>query len=177
MCTHLEERHHKVVRTYVQPRTNTTGLEQGLAEGLLVHSLRKLRTVPISGLSSPRPAPRALMERLGWITGGSVQALNVQTAAEARNGPILIKQKGIVIYEAPEGLLAGDVYCLATCHRWGDVAFVGQWQRVADDGSPEFWGFSKTHGIVMVPIELILASCACLSEGDEAIIYCPSALR
>ena len=58
---HTQERHHRVIRSRVVDRVNTTSLEQGLAEDLVVHSLRDLRAQPLQdGFVGAHPASKAM---------------------------------------------------------------------------------------------------------------------
>ena len=92
------ERHHKNVRRYVKDRVNTTNLEQGLAEDLVVHSLRDLRAQPLqSGFVDPHPAASKMVTTLEQVLGINVHG-GVTSCVDARCGAVTLHRGDIAIY-------------------------------------------------------------------------------
>jgi len=133
-----------------------------------------------TGLVTPRPAPRSMVTTLAQTFGAWVNPANISTAIEARHGPLLISQGDVVAYTSPGGrLTAGDVWFFASCAVWGgDVAFVGNWERLGDATSSEFWRFARVDnlGPIGIPLELIMDTCIA-NMGDIVTVLSPLMVR
>jgi hypothetical protein len=152
---------------------NTTNLEWSLAEDLIAHTLNDLKTLPLhTGLVAPRPAPRAMIRTLTSAFGSWVATASITTATEARHGPIKIHQGDVVAYTSPGGrLMAGDVWFFASCATWGgDVAFVGNWERLDDAASSEFWRFERFENLGPIGMKLDLIMDTCIANMGGAIV-------
>jgi hypothetical protein len=165
----------------VVDHVNTTNLEWSLAEDLIIHTLNDLKILPRqTGLVAPRPAPRAMIQTLTNAFGSWVATASITTATEARHGPIKIYQGDVVAYTSPGGrLMAGDVWFFASCAAWGgDVAFVGNWERLDDAASSEFWRFERFDnlGPIGMPLEMIMDTCIA-NMGDTVTVLSPLMTR
>ena len=64
-CMHTRERHHIIIRASVAKRENATSLEDGLAEDLIVESVRQLKAQPMrNGFLDGHPAAPHMMRTL-----------------------------------------------------------------------------------------------------------------
>lgn len=83
-------------------------------------------------------------------------------------------------YTAPGGrLMAGDVWFLASCVGWGgDVAFVGNWERLENASSSEFWRFERfdDRGPIVLPLTMIMDTCVA-NMGDTVTVLSPLMTR
>ena len=171
-----QERHHKVIRSFMQNRLHQSNCEKGLAEDLIAHSIRDLRTLPAeTGLVRPYDASKRMMTMLRRIYGDSIS--EVKTSAEARSGSIKVKPGDAVFYYDDDGALsAGDVWFFASECTWGEVAFVGRWARLRSGICVEFWKFKIHHDVIMLPINEILDTSAWHKGTTVATVLVPPAL-
>lgn len=174
-CT--QEAHHKIVRRFVQKRENKINMEQGLAEELVVAAHRRLASSKRFDLIEPRDPSATQSAILCSIFGSGIAAARVRRAAVATVGPFSVSSGDVVIYEAADGLTAGDVYFFGESDWWPCSAFTGKWVRVADGVAPEFWNFQMYDDVVRVPLETILATCTYTADGRNACVYVPPTLR
>ena len=75
--------------------------------------------------------------------------------------------------------MAGDVWFSASCAVWGgDVAFVGNWERLDDATSSEFWRFARVDNVgpIGIPLELIMDTCIA-NMGDIVTVLSPLMVR
>jgi len=172
----FQERHHKVIRMHVKNRFNTTNCESGLAEDLVLHTLRDLTTLPeTTGLVHPYRAP--LRMRTVIAREFAIDAVDdLTTSSEARSGAIKVGPGDAVFYYDGDALMAGDVYFFASMPLWGDVAFVGVWTHLTGDFSNEFWTFRMHDAVIQIPIHAILDTSIWHRGTRVATILLPPAL-
>ena len=172
------ERHHKVIRSHVIDRVNTTSLERGLAEELVVHTLRDLASQPPQdGFIAPRAASKALLKFLVDALGCSGN--DVKTCAAARSGAITLHRDDVAVFTL-DGVTvtAGDINFFASSLEWGECAFCSVWERLPDLSTPGVWKF-KVHpdDLVQVPVcNLLATACAFIGEASATLI-CPAFLN
>ena len=147
---------------------------------MIAHTLRDLKSMPLkTGLVLPHPAPKRMVSVLRRALGDWVEHAVINTAAEARHGPIKVRRGDFVLYRAPGGLCAGDVWFLASANELGgDVAFVGNYRRLANATSAEFWRFEQIGGPPMqVPLELVFDACVWNESSGIVTMLCPYPFR
>jgi hypothetical protein len=168
------ERHHKYVRRYVKDRVNTTNLEQGLAEDLVVHTLHDLRAQPLqSGFVEPHPASTQMVKTLEQILGIDVQH-GVTTCVDARSGAATLHRGDVAIYSFDGASMhAGDIIFFAGTREDGECAFVSAWERVRGGGSAGFWKFTILDDVVRVPICCLRSSAIAHVGTKTATVICP----
>ena len=168
------ERHHKVIRSHVIDRVNTTSLERGLAEELVVHTLRDLASQPPQdGFIAPRAASKALLKFLVDALGCSGN--DVKTCAAARSGAITLHRDDVAVFTL-DGVTvtAGDINFFASSLEWGECAFCGAWERLPHMDTPGFWKFHiHRHDLVQVPVHGIVATACAFIGEDSATLVCP----
>ena len=173
-----QERHHKVIRGHVKDRFNQTNLEKGLAEDLIRHTLRDLKTLPAkSGLVRPHAASKRMITVLARVFDILPNDLaDVMTSAEARSGAIRIKPGDAVFYDYQGAMRAGEIYFFASAAIWGELAFISQWERSEGDATKEFWKFRIVDDVIPVHIDAILDSSIWHKGTQIATILVPPAL-
>jgi len=172
---HTQERHHRVIRSRVVDRVNTTSLEQGLAEDLVVHSLRDLRAQPLQdGFVGAHPASKAMVRTLVSVLGCSGE--DVMTCVTARSGAVTLHRGDVAVYSFDGiNMQAGDIVFFASAHEWGESAFISEWHRVP--GQPGFWKFEVKDGLVRVPISNLHATATAHIGKLTATLVCPPVLN
>ena len=173
-----KERHHKIIRSHVVDRQNTTALEQGLAEDLVVHTLRDLKAQPPQdGFVGARTASKALQQKLVEALGCSGN--DVKTCSAARAGATTVHQGDVAVFTLDGATMtAGDVIFFASSLEWGECAFCGAWERVPHMDTPGFWKFHiHRHDLVQVPVHGIVATACAFVGEDSATLVCPPILN
>ena len=173
-----KERHHKIIRSHVVDRTNTTSLEQGLAEDLVVHTLRDLKAQPIrDGFINARTASTALTKMLVESLGCSGKEVN--TCSAARSGAITVHRGDVAVFTLDgRTMTAGDVIFFASSLEWGECAFCGAWARAPDRDSPGFWKFKvNRNDLVQVPVHGLIEKAFAFIGDDVATLVCPPILN
>ena len=96
----------------MRERFSQTGLEKGLAEDLICHTLRDLQTLPSrSGLVRPHAASRHMITVLARVFDlGHNDIADAMTSSEARSGPIKVKPGDAVFYEHNGVMRAGEIF-------------------------------------------------------------------
>ena len=166
---------------HAKDRHNTTSMEWGLTEDLIAHTLCDLKSMPLkTGLVSPHSAPQKMVKALRASLGDWVDHADITTAIEARHGPIKIRRGDWVLYRAAnQSLCAGDVWFLASAHEFGgDVAFIGNYRRLENAASSEFWRFEEIVGAPMqVPLDLVYEVCVWNQSNGIVTVLCPYVFR
>ena len=157
-------------------RKNTTALEQGLAEDLVIDSVRALREEPErDGFVGAHGASQAMVQKLVHHLGCSGN--DVTTCAQVRAGAIRVHRSDVALYKLDDGvtILAGDVLFFASAQEWGECAFVTAWNRVV--GKAGFWKFEVLDDIVRVPIRNLCGKATAHIGAKHATIVNPPALN
>ena len=117
-CICTQERHHKVIRRNVVNRHNTTALEQGLAEDLVIESLRALEEEPQrDGFVGAHAASQTMVQKLVFHL--SCSGNYVETCVEVRAGALKVHRSDVALYSFDGvNIMAGDVF-FCTCARMG----------------------------------------------------------
>lgn len=173
-CIHTQERHHKTIRRYVVPMNDTTSLEKGLCESLIVKSLNDIRAEPVQdGLVDAHPAPRSMVDTM---MGAFDCSPAVTTAIEARAVPMKFHRGGVAVYTF-DGITSevGKICFFAGTDEWGESAFIHAWRRMP--GSPGIWRFAILDGLVRVPICSLRTTVVAHIGSATATILCPPLLN
>ena len=156
-------------------------MEWGLAEDLIAHTLSDLKSMPLkTGLVSPHKAPKRMLTVLRKAFGEWVDHACITTAVEARHGPIKLRRGDWVLYRADaQCLCAGDVWFFVSASEFGgDVAFIGNYKRLENAASSEFWRFESIVGPPMqVPLELVYDACVWNASDGIVTMLCPYTFR
>ena len=156
-------------------RHNTTALEKGLAEDLVIETLRCLKEEPErDGFIGAHAASQTMVRKLVLHLGCSGN--DVTTCVEVRSGAIRVHRSDVALYSF-DGvtIMAGDVLFFASAREWGECAFVTAWHRVV--GQPGFWKFEVLDDIVRVPIRNLCGKATAHIGAKHATIVNPAALN
>ena len=156
-------------------RNNTSSLEKGLAEDLVIDTLRALHDEPErDGFVGAHAAPQSMVRKLVLHLGCSGR--DVTTCTEVRSGAIRVHRSDVALYSFDGvAILAGDVLFFASAQEWGECAFVTAWHRVV--GQPGFWKFEVLDDIVRVPIRNLCGKATAHIGAKYATVVNPPALN
>ena len=169
-----EERHHRVSRRYVAPRQNTTNMEQGLAEDIILHTLRDLRSEPLrDGFVAPHKPTMLMLRTL--IHRFDCSGNDVQTCSEARSGAVRLHRGDVCTFTdaSDQHMYAGQICFFASSREWGECAFVTAWARLGGSTNDAFWRFQISDDLVRVPVEHLMCSCTAFIGDSTAQVVCP----
>ena len=177
MRIHTLERHHKIIRGHVVDRTNPQSFENGLAEELVVHTLRDLRSQPVrDGLFEPHAAPKSMVATLVQALECSGQ--DVQTSVTARAGPCTFHRGDVAVYALNGAICAGDINFFASSREWGHCAFLTAWDLVHAECTPGAWKFKiNATDLVRVPCGSLIATATAHIGKVNATVICPPFLN
>ena len=167
------ERHHRVIRRYVNDRANTTSIEKGLVEYLVAHALRNLEIEPIAdGFIDPHAAPikriRTIQQFFNCI------GANVTTCVEVRSQSIRFHRGDVAGYTDSNSMLFGEIVFAASLE-WEPSAFIIAWSPVSAADADE-WRYTISDDIVRVPVKhLVCTVVAFIGEHTAQIIKPPIA--
>jgi hypothetical protein len=174
----FQERHHKVIKRNVVGRCNTTSMEWGLCRDLIAHTLHDLKRLPTTtGLVNPHAAPKRMVATLSNALGSWVDSACLQTATEARHGPMSIHRGDVVLFECGDGRMsAGDIWFFIYCTEMGCIAFVSNWKQLPSCAETDDLRFSvvSESAPYQVQIELCVATCVCHFGNDVITVVRPT---
>ena len=174
-CMHTRERHHIIIRASVAKRENATSLEDGLAEDLIVESVRQLKAQPMrNGFLDGHPAAPHMMRTLVSHLGCSGR--DVQTCASARSGAINFFRGDCAMYSFDGGstMHAGDIHFFASSAEWGECAFCSAWTPApGGNASSGHWKFTVLDDLVRVPIDNMYAVAIAHISATSTTVICP----
>ena len=170
---HMQERHHQIIRSFVNPNHDVTNLEKGLAEELAVESLRQLEQEPIGdGFVNPHSANADMRQLL--LSAKVTAGINVRTCVAARCGANLVHRGDVIVYSFDHvNFLAGDINFFASASDVAESAFVTAWERIG--GEAGVWTFNVLPNVVMVPVRNICLAVVAHVGTLKATVIAPPA--
>ena len=164
-----------MIKSYADDHYNTTGMERGLTEELIVHRLHALQHTSVTdGLSTPRVASKAMANTIRLHFG---DINDIHTSVNACFNRIRFHKGDIALARLAGEKVAGDILFFFRSPVTGDAVCITPWQFVAEGSSHDFMRFKIQTDIFYCRLSDLMSPVLCRKGSKFALVYVPLQFR